>query len=250
MENALENSAKCINYALNLANANQKASIQKILEELNQCRNSMNLNSNENQIENSDQEMQNADKAQSTQNSQKENDTSKCEKKSFSIEMRIEKTIEKKMRKIQTHLNKKLNQMMNLIQSRTSETNVQISQNVNTISLISRQKSNTNRSSSTSWAQVVSRNTTKNVKMQEKKKSAKIAKSDAWLSKRMIARSKNPISNINSNEYRNKINDALKLHKKSDVLVQTVQLSRTEQHIVFTTTENINAEKLIEYRNI
>ena len=150
MKNALENSAKCINYALNLANANQKASIQKILEELNQCRNSMNLNSNENQIENSDQEMQNADKAQSTQNSQKENDTSKCEKKSSSIEMRIEKTIDEKMRKIQTHLNKKLNQMMNLIQSRTSETNVQTSQNVNTISLISRQKSNINRSSSTS----------------------------------------------------------------------------------------------------
>ena len=94
--------------------------------------------------------MQNADKAQSTQNSQKENDTNKCEKKSFSIEMRIEKTIDEKMRKIQTHLNKKLNQMMNLIQSRTSETNVQTSQNVNTISLISRQKSNTNRSSSTS----------------------------------------------------------------------------------------------------
>ena len=153
MEDALENSAKCINYALNLANANQKVSIRKILEELNQCRNFMNLNSNEIQIENTDQEMQNADEtqsAQNTQNSQKENDTSKCEKKSSSIEMRIEKTIDEKMRKIQTHLDKKLNQMMNLIQSRTSETNVQTSQNVNTISLISRQKSNTNRSSSTS----------------------------------------------------------------------------------------------------
>ena len=32
--------------------------------------------------------------------------------------------------------------------------------------------------------------------------------------------------------------------------MQTVQLSRIEQHIVFTTIENINAEKLIEYRNI
>ena len=29
-----------------------------------------------------------------------------------------------------------------------------------------------------------------------------------------------------------------------------MQLSRIEQHIVFTTIENINAEKLIEYRNI
>ena len=103
------------------------------------------------------------------QNSQKENDTSNCEKKSSSIEMRIEKTIDEKMRKIQTHPNKKLNQMINLIQLRTSETNVQLSKNVNTIPLIARQKSNTNRLSSTSWTQVVSRNTTKNLKVQEKK---------------------------------------------------------------------------------
>ena len=53
---------------------------------------------------------------------------------------------------------------------------------------------------------------------------------------------------INAVEYRNKINNALKMHKKVDVLVQTVQLSRTGQHIVFTTTENSNAQKLIEYR--
>ena len=66
----------------------------------------------------------------------------------------------------------------------------------------------------------------------------------------MIARSKNRISIINSIEYRNKVNDALKLPKKCDVLIQTVQLSRTEQHIVFTITENINVEKLIEYREI
>ena len=69
---------------------------------------------------------------------------------------------------------------MNLIQPRTSATNVQTSENVNTIPLIPRQKSNRNQiSSSTSWAQIVSRNTTKNVKMQKKKNSAKIAKSDA-----------------------------------------------------------------------
>ena len=57
-----------MNYALNLANADQKASIRKILKELNQCRNFMNLNSIEIQIENTDQEMQNADETQSTQN--------------------------------------------------------------------------------------------------------------------------------------------------------------------------------------
>ena len=68
---------------------------------------------------------------------------------------------------------------MNLIQSRTLTTNDQTSQNVNTISLIPRQKANTNRTFPTSWTQVVSRNTTKNVKMQEKKKFAKIAKSNA-----------------------------------------------------------------------
>ena len=93
MKNALKNSAKCINYALNLANANQKVSIRKILEELNHCRNFMNLNSNSNSnddcIENADQKMQNADKTQSAQNSQNENEI-----KSSNIEMRIEKTID------------------------------------------------------------------------------------------------------------------------------------------------------------
>ena len=68
LKDALENSAKCINYALNLANANQKVSIRKILKELNQCKNFMNLNSNEIQIENTDQKMQNADETQSAQN--------------------------------------------------------------------------------------------------------------------------------------------------------------------------------------
>ena len=98
--------------------------------------------------------------------------------------MQIEKTIDERMKKTQSHLNKKLNQIMNLIQSRTSAINdqtsqkAQISQNVNTISLISRQKSNINRTFLTSWAQIVSWNTTKNVKMQKKKKSAKIAKWD------------------------------------------------------------------------
>ena len=50
--------------------------------------------------------------------------------------------------------------------------------------------------------------------MHEKKNFAKTAKSDACLSKRMIAKSKNQISTIKAIEYRNKINDILKLHKK------------------------------------
>ena len=55
--------------------------------------------------------------------------------------------------------------------------------------------------------------------MQKIKNFAKSAKSDVWLSKRMIAKLKNQISTINAIEYRNKINDVLKLHKKVDVLV-------------------------------
>ena len=47
---------------------------------------------------------------------------------------------------------------------------------------------------------------------------------------------------------RSKINDALKLRKKSDVLVQTMQISRIEQPLVFITTENLNVQELIEYR--
>ena len=66
----------------------------------------------------------------------------------------------------------------------------------------------------------------------------------------MIVRSKDRISNTNFSEYRNKINDALKPHKKLDVLIQTIQLSRTDSHIVFTIIENSIAQKLIKYRNI
>ena len=121
VEEALENSAKCINYALNLANENQKALIRKILDDLNQCRHFMNLNlnSNKNQIENADHEMQNADIVQSAQNAQNQHneiEASRVEKeKSSNIEVRMEKTINEKMKKIQSHLDKKLNQMMNLI---------------------------------------------------------------------------------------------------------------------------------------
>ena len=263
MEDALENSARCIDCALNLAKSGQKASIRKILEDLNHCRDSINLNSNsksnsnEKEIENVDLEIQNADMTQSTQNAQNrnnENTTYDMEKLS-NIESRIEKTIDAKMEKIQSHLESKLNQMMNLIQPRGKTTENQVSKNSNPNSLIPsipRQYKDQNASkiasSSNSWAQVVSRNITKSAKMHEKKDFAKTAKSEAWLSKRMIAKPKNQISTINAVEYRNKINNALKMHKKVDVLVQTVQLSRTGQHIVFTTTENLNAQKLIEYR--
>ena len=65
--------------------------------------------------------------------------------------------------------------------------------------------------------------------------------------RRIIARSKNQISKINSIEYRNKMKDALKLHKQFDVLIQTIQLSRIKQYIVSTIIENSNAQKLTEY---
>ena len=57
----------------------------------------------------------------------------------------------------------------------------------------------------------------------------------------MIAKSKNQLSTLNAIEHRNKINNALKMHKKVGLLIQTMQLLRTEQHIVFTTIENSNA---------
>ena len=118
--------------------------------------------------------------------------------------------------------------MMNLIQPRTNTTITPIVQNrlknpnPNLIPIVPRSHKDQNTSKnafSTSWAQVVSRNITKSAKMHEKKDFAKSAKSDAWLSKRIIAKPKNQISTINVVEYRNKINDALKLHKKVDVLV-------------------------------
>ena len=117
MKDALKNSVKCINYTLNLAKSNQKASIRKILKDLNHCRNFMNLNSNSNEIDNADLEIQNADFAQSTQNAQNlhnENTTHNMKKLS-NIEVRIEKTMDEKIRTVQSHLKKKLNEMMKLI---------------------------------------------------------------------------------------------------------------------------------------
>ena len=102
------------------------------------------------------------------------------------MELRIEKSIDAKMEKIQSHLDSKLNQMINLIQPCTKIVESQNSKNSNSIStipLIPRQYKDhvvsKNASSSNSWAQVVSRNTTKSVKMHEKKDFAKSAKSDA-----------------------------------------------------------------------
>ena len=145
----MKNSARCINYALNLAKSNRKVSIRKILEDLNHCRNSINLNSNsnwnsnsnENKIENVDLEMQNADFVQSTQNAQNphnENTTYNIKKmKSFNIESGIKKTIDAKMKKIQSHLESKLNQTMNLIQPRGITAENQGSKSSNFSSLIS-----------------------------------------------------------------------------------------------------------------
>ena len=173
------------------------------------------------------------------------------------MKSRIEKTINAKMKNIQSHLDSKLNQIINLIQLRTKIVESQNSKNSNatpTILLILRQfkdyNASKNLSSLNSWTQVVFRNTTKSLKMHEKKNFAKSAKSNAWLIRRMIVRSKNWISNINSIKYRNKINNALKLHKKLDVLIHTIQLSRIEQHIVFPIMENFIAQKLIKYWNI
>ena len=94
-------------YTKFLAKSNQKASIRKILEDLNYYRDSMNLNSNSNsnekKIENVDLEMQNADIAQSTQNAQNlhnENTMHDMKKmKSLNIELRIEKVIDAKMKR-------------------------------------------------------------------------------------------------------------------------------------------------------
>ena len=98
MKNTLKNSARYINYALNLAKSNQKASIGKILKDLNHCRSFMNLNSNLNKIENADLEMQNADFAQSTQNIQNlHNEITTHDMKQLSnIEVHIERSSMKK----------------------------------------------------------------------------------------------------------------------------------------------------------
>ena len=61
---------------------------------------------------------------------------------------------------------------------------------------------------------------------------------------------KNPVSDINSMIYRDKVNQALKDAKIDSVMVATVAMSYANKNIVFTTTENTTAKELLKHKDI
>ncbi len=102
-------------------------------------------------------------------------------------------------------------------------------------------------SSSSIWAEVVSKNTTKITSQRNKAQTAKLNEIIQWKSRRMIMLSKNFVNDINSTEGRNRINKRLK-DEKIDVLITMIYLSRTENSIVFTMSEKNTANQLIQCR--
>jgi hypothetical protein len=103
----------------------------------------------------------------------------------------------------------------------------------------------TTTSSSSIWAKVISKNTTKIAKAQ----TAKLKKTIQWKSRRIIMFSKKSVNAINSTECRNRINKRLK-DEKIDILITMINLSRTENNIVFTVSKKNTASQLIQCRSI
>ena len=62
----------------------------------------------------------------------------------------------------------------------------------------------------------------------------------------MMMISKNPINEINCINYKDKMNNVLKKHNIQNILIITIELSKTKNFIVFTIAENttINLSKI------
>jgi hypothetical protein len=107
------------------------------------------------------------------------------------------------------------------------------------------QTNSTSLSSSSIWAKVVSKNTTKIAKAQ----TAKLNETIQWKSRRMIMFSKNFVNAINSTECRDRMNKRLK-DEKIDILITMIKLSKTENNIVFIVSKKNTANQLIQCRSV
>jgi isochorismate hydrolase len=108
---------------------------------------------------------------------------------------------------------------------------------------------NSSSTSSSIWAEVVSKNIIKNTNQRNKAQIAKLNETLQWKSRRMIMFSKNFVNEINSSECRNRMNKRLK-NEKVDILITMINLSRTKNSIVFTVLEKNTANQLIQCRSI
>ncbi len=107
-------------------------------------------------------------------------------------------------------------------------------------------------STSSFWAEVVSKNTIKTIKTANQKiktQTAKLNETIQWKSRRMIMFSKTSVTEINSSECRDKMNKRLQ-DAKIDILITLINLSRTGNSIVFTVSEKNTADQLIKCRSI
>ena len=74
------------------------------------------------------------------------------------------------------------------------------------------------------------------------KQSAKVSSETAQKERQLLLVSKTAVTIINSNVYRDTINNALKAAKIDNVLIATVAIFRTDTNIVVTTAEDNTAE--------
>jgi hypothetical protein len=102
---------------------------------------------------------------------------------------------------------------------------------------------------SSTWAKIVSKNTTKITNQKIKTQTTKLNETVQWKSRRMIMFSINFVNEINSSDCRDRMNKRLK-NEKIDILITMINLSRTENSIVFTVFEKNTTNQLIKCKSI
>jgi hypothetical protein len=107
----------------------------------------------------------------------------------------------------------------------------------------------TSSSSSFIWAKVMNKNITKIMNQKIRSQTVKLNETIQWKCRRMILFSKNFIDEINSTECRDRINKRLK-DQKIDILVTMINLSRTENSVIFTVSKKNTANQLIQCRSV
>jgi mRNA-degrading endonuclease YafQ of YafQ-DinJ toxin-antitoxin module len=99
------------------------------------------------------------------------------------------------------------------------------------------------------WAKVISKNFTKIANQKIKAQTTKLNETIQWKSRQMIMFSKNFVNEINSSECRDRMNKRLK-DEKIDILITMINLSRTENNIIFIISKKNIANQLIQCRSI
>jgi hypothetical protein len=96
---------------------------------------------------------------------------------------------------------------------------------------------------------VISKNIIKMTNQKIKAQTTKLNETIHWKSRRMIMFSKNAVNEINSTEYKDKMNQKLR-DEKINILITMINLSQIRNSIVFTIFEKNIANQLIQCRSV